>query len=139
MVPEPPFLESFVPAPWSYGLLAAGGAAAVLLLLRRRRRPRSEEGAPIHTAVLINTKGQLLRELALDDEADLGYPEVMRLLVGKGILSVETVEAAPFHVHFLHWDDLHLACVSSSPSREAVAPEAEALRDRLLAQVPAPA
>ncbi|MFQ5838546.1 MAG: hypothetical protein ACE5HJ_07160 [Thermoplasmata archaeon] len=114
---------------WPYIIVIVAGVAVVALLLLRRYLPAAQaEDELILKALFLNKKGQLLKELNLGgDGVDLGYRQLLKLLVGKGLVKVETVKSDKYYVHFLHRDDVHMASVSLSSSRNKVLRRANSL------------
>lgn len=133
-----PSVDDVFPQLWMYIVIAAVALLVSFFILRKSRVLGEKEERLIEKAFIINNKGQLLKELSLGtDGVDLGYRDLLKLLVGKGLIKVETVKSGKHYVHFLHRDGIHMACVSSSPAREKVLEKAsrlfEDLKDELQA------
>jgi hypothetical protein len=127
-----PVTDETFPQFWIYIIIAAAVLLASYVLLRRRHLGAPEEDRLIEKAFVINNKGQLLKELTFGtDGVELGYRDLLKLLVGKGLIKVETVKSGKHYVHFLHKDGIHMACVSANRSREKVLERASRLFEDL--------
>ncbi len=127
-----PATGEIFPQLWLFVIIAAVAAVVAFLVFRRYIPWGGEEGEVILKAFVINNKGQLVRELSFGtDGVDLGYSDLLKLLIGKGLIKVESVQSGKYHVHFLHRDGLHMASVSLLSSREKVLRRANKLFDEI--------
>ena len=121
--------------------LAAAAFASILgLALFKRKKeeepkkpatapaPPAEPEQPILKAFVLNRKGELVGELAVETEiVDVGYEEVLQLLDGKGFAKTTRLESAPYTVHILREGDYFMVAFTRSPDDGAVRATAQSL------------
>ena len=88
----------------------------------------AEPEQPVLKAFVLNRKGELVGELAVETEiVDVGYEEVLQLLDGKGLAKTTRLESAPYTVHILREGDYFMVAFTRSPDDGAVLATAQSL------------